>query len=57
MVGLAGLVRGAVEEDLDGYGGFDGNVDDGDDDNIHIGDKEEDDGDDCLVSRNASSGH
>ena len=54
MVGLAGLVRGAVEQNLDGGGG---NVDNGDNDDIHNGDKEEDDGDDCLVSRNASSGH
>ena len=29
----------------------------GDNDDIHNGEKEEDDGDDCLVSRNASSGH
>ena len=27
VVGLAGLVRGAVEENLEGDGGFDGNVD------------------------------
>ena len=57
VVGLAGLVRGAVEENLDGDVGFDGNIDNGDNDDIHNGDKEEDDGDDCLVSRNASSGH